>query len=134
MAGPAGASIRERYKSTNSLLCLLQGITDRVTTVELRNESTAKGCIQNVDGFMNITMTNVVFTSRDGTTSRLDEFFVKGPQIRYVQIPDDVDMMRVMREQVRMPGQGMRMGRGGGRGRGRGGGFASSSGRLPQPD
>ncbi|XP_072018296.1 U7 snRNA-associated Sm-like protein LSm10 [Amphiura filiformis] len=125
MAG-AGASLREKYKSTNSLICLLQGIMNRVTTVELRNESTATGLIENVDGFMNIKMKDVTFVSSDGTKTKMDEFFVQGPQIRYVQIPDDVNMMQVMNAQLPGMGRGLRKGRGTGRG--------GNTSKLPQPD
>ena len=122
----AGASLREKYKSTNSLICLLQGVTNRVTTVELRNETTATGQIVNVDGFMNIQMKDVKFVSRDGKMTKMDEFFVQGQQIRYVQIPDDVDMMQIMKAQLPGMGRGLRKGRGKGRG--------GNATRLPQPE
>ena len=133
MAAVAGSSLREKYKSTNSLICLLQGIMGRVTTVELRNESSARGKIDNVDGFMNVKMTNVLFTTPDGTEMNMQEFFVKGPQIRYVHIPDDVNMLQVMKQQL--PGYGRGMGRGRGQGpKGQGKGRGGNAGNLPQPD
>ena len=121
-------SMREKYKAGNSLICLLQALTGRVTTVELRNESFAQGHIKNVDGFMNVEMTAVTFTSPDGKISRMDNFFVQGPQIRYVQIPDDINIVNAMQQQIAMIGFGC-YGTTGGRGRGRGRGQGRRRGR-----
>ncbi|XP_038049277.1 U7 snRNA-associated Sm-like protein LSm10 [Patiria miniata] len=115
-------SIREKVKAGNSLICLLRALEGRVTTVELRNESYAEGRIVHVDGFMNVQMTAVTFTTQNGTNSKLDSLFVQGPQIRYVQIPDDVNIVEAMKEQLGMIGFGDRQNvRGRGRHSGRGG-------------
>ena len=37
------------HKPIRSLLCLLQGLRDVTTTIELRNEITVSGRIENVD-------------------------------------------------------------------------------------
>ncbi len=41
-----------QHKPSRSLLCLLQGLKDITTTIELRNEITVHGKIDNVDDRM----------------------------------------------------------------------------------
>lgn len=93
-------SKRERFKSRNSLICLLQGITGKRTTVELRNESSVTGWIEIVDGFMNITMTDAHFTGPSGGRTFFEKFFVNGKNIRYVQIPERINILQVMSNEL----------------------------------
>ncbi|XP_023251791.1 U7 snRNA-associated Sm-like protein LSm10, partial [Seriola lalandi dorsalis] len=59
-------SLRERTIAENSMVVLLQGLQGQVTTVDLRNESTAQGRVINVDAFMNIRMEEVLYTDQRG--------------------------------------------------------------------
>ncbi|XP_060067477.1 U7 snRNA-associated Sm-like protein LSm10 [Ylistrum balloti] len=90
------ATDRERYKIRNSLICLLKAVEGKVTTVELRNESTVSGFVEHVDAYMNVTMTNVSFRNYKGKVSSFDQFFVQGVNVRFVQIPDEVDMKKAI--------------------------------------
>ncbi|XP_013421788.1 uncharacterized protein LOC106181832 [Lingula anatina] len=94
------ASIRERTKAQNSLVCLLQALEGMETTVELRDESSVKGKITDVDGFMAICMSDVVFTDRHGKVSKLSNFSVQGRNIRFVQVPDEVNMIEAIQKQL----------------------------------
>ncbi|XP_072774042.1 U7 snRNA-associated Sm-like protein LSm10 [Taeniopygia guttata] len=93
-------SLKERTIAENSLVILLQGLRGRVTTVELRDESAAAGRVTSVDAFMNVRLAEVTFTDRRGAVSRLDELFVTGRNIRYVHIPDEVDIRATIEEQL----------------------------------
>ena len=98
----AGSS-RERALSERTLVCLLQAVKGYRTTVELRSESSAEGLIENVDGFMNVSMSDVKFSKQDGNEVKCMEFptmFIQGQQIRYVQIPDCIDMRKAIEEQL----------------------------------
>ncbi|KPP56436.1 U7 snRNA-associated Sm-like protein LSm10-like [Scleropages formosus] len=94
-------SIRERTIAENSLLVLLQGLQGHVTTVELREESTARGRLLNVDAFMNIRLADVDFRDRRGRLHRLTDLFVTGRNVRYVQIPEQVDIIDTIERQLR---------------------------------
>ncbi|KFP33642.1 U7 snRNA-associated Sm-like LSm10, partial [Colius striatus] len=83
---------KERTIAENSLVILLQGLHGLVTTVELRDESAATGRVTNVDAFMNVRLTEVTFTDRQGSVAQLDELFVAGRNVRYVHIPDEGDI------------------------------------------
>jgi small nuclear ribonucleoprotein (snRNP)-like protein len=72
-------SVEERTISENSLIFLLQGLQGQVTTVDLRDESVAHGCIDNVDAFMNIHLAKVTYMDRWGHQVELDDFFCDRP-------------------------------------------------------
>uniref|UniRef100_A0A3P8U043 LSM10, U7 small nuclear RNA associated n=1 Tax=Amphiprion percula TaxID=161767 RepID=A0A3P8U043_AMPPE len=93
-------SIRERTIAENSMVVLLQGLQGEVTTVDLRNESTARGRVVSVDAFMNIRLADVLYQDRRGQLTRLQDLFVTGRNVRYVHIPDHVDIMKTIQNQL----------------------------------
>uniref|UniRef100_A0A8D0C485 LSM10, U7 small nuclear RNA associated n=1 Tax=Salvator merianae TaxID=96440 RepID=A0A8D0C485_SALMN len=95
-------SVKERTIAENSLVILLQGLHGRVTTVELRDESVAVGRVVNVDAFMNIRLAEATFTDRHGHSSCLNDLFLTGRNIRYVHIPDDVDIRATIQAQLQL--------------------------------
>ncbi|XP_056413119.1 U7 snRNA-associated Sm-like protein LSm10 isoform X2 [Hyla sarda] len=94
-------SVKERTIAENSLVILLQGLHGLVTTVDLRNESSATGIILNVDAFMNIRLKKVIYTDRHGQKAKLDDLFVTGRNVRYVHIPEEVDIIHTIEEQLK---------------------------------
>jgi len=69
---------RECAKLLNSLTILLKGLENKVTTIELRNESSVRGRIDNVDYLMNVTLTDAVVFSLDGQQLMMcEEFFIQ---------------------------------------------------------
>ncbi|XP_020951603.1 U7 snRNA-associated Sm-like protein LSm10 isoform X2 [Sus scrofa] len=95
-------SVKERTISENSLIILLQGLQGQVTTVDLRDESVARGRIDNVDAFMNIRLAQVTYTDRWGHQVELDDLFVMGRNVRYVHIPDDVNITATIERQLQV--------------------------------
>ncbi|KAH0631058.1 hypothetical protein JD844_005145 [Phrynosoma platyrhinos] len=95
-------SVKERTISENSLVVLLQGLHGRVTTVELRDEAVAVGRLANVDAFMNIRLAETTFTDRRGRSSELSDLFVAGRNVRYVHIPDEVDIRATIEAQLQL--------------------------------
>ena len=88
---------REKYFIANSMVCLLKAVEGMETIVELRDEKVAEGHIESVDGFMNINMTDVTLKFPiTGEVQKFDSFFINGKTIRYVHIPDEVDIKRSM--------------------------------------
>ncbi|PMD50383.1 Sm-like ribonucleo protein [Hyaloscypha bicolor E] len=99
--------------------------------VELKNGETLNGHLVTCDTWMNLTLKEVVQTSSDGDKFyRLPEVYVKGNNIKYLRVPDEIIDL-VKEQQSRDQGSGYRGGRGGAqrgdhrgggdRGRGRGG-------------
>ena len=95
-------SVKERTISENSLIILLQGLQGQVTTVDLRDESVAHGRIDNVDAFMNIRLAQVTYTDRWGHQVELDDLFVTGRNVRYVHIPDNVNITATIELQLQV--------------------------------
>lgn len=93
-------SIRERTIAENSMVVLLQGLQGEVTTVDLRNESTARGRVVNVDAFMNIRLAEVLYRDRRGQLTKLQDLFITGRNVRYVHIPDHMNIMKTIQSQL----------------------------------
>ncbi|KAM6959036.1 U7 snRNA-associated Sm-like protein LSm10 [Aplochiton taeniatus] len=93
-------SVRERTIAENSLVTLLQGLHGEVTTVDLRDETTARGRVVNVDAFMNIRLESVLYRDRRGRISQLADLFVTGRNVRYVHIPDHIDIVETIQKRL----------------------------------
>ena len=101
-------------------LSVLQTAKNQPMLVELRNGDTFNGHLVNCDNFMNINLRDVIHTSRDGDKFyNLKACYIRGNQIKYLRIPEDVIDM--------VPDEPVYKGRGG-RGRGRGGSRGGSRG------
>ncbi|TLD12416.1 uncharacterized protein PgNI_03994 [Pyricularia grisea] len=106
--------------------------------VELKNGETLNGHLVQCDTWMNLTLREVVQTSPEGDKfMRLPEIYVKGNNIKYLRVPDEViDQVKEQQQQHQQQHQqhgqqgGFRGGRGGGsRGDHRGGGDRGRGGR-----
>lgn len=108
--------------------------------VELKNGETLNGHLVSGDTWMNLTLKEVVQTSPDGDKFyRLPEVYVKGNNIKYLRVPDEIiDLVKEqqMRDQNNSGYKGSRGGssRGdhrnsGDRGRGRGNARGRGRGR-----
>ncbi|CAB1412517.1 unnamed protein product [Pleuronectes platessa] len=82
------------------MVVLLQGLQGEVTTVDMRNESTARGRLVNVDAYMNVRLEEVLYRDRRGQLTQLQDLFVTGRNVRYVHIPDHVDIMKTIQTQL----------------------------------
>jgi len=100
---------------SSSLSCILPALRNKRTTVELRNEGFVSGKIVEGDGFMNITMEDVTFTDPWGARLQFESFFIQNRLIRYIQVPQSIDLRNAFES-----AQSLQGGRGRGRGRGRG--------------
>ncbi|XP_022194609.1 U7 snRNA-associated Sm-like protein LSm10 [Nilaparvata lugens] len=93
-------SSKEKYHTFNGLNCLVKGLEGRFTTIDLRNESFVTGKIEEVDGYMNLTMSKVIFTDQCGRCLEFDTFFVQNRIIRYVHIPVKLNVMDIIQTQL----------------------------------
>ena len=88
-------------KIKQSLVCMIRGLLGRRTTIDLRNENTLTGVIENVDHLMNIDLSDVKFQNIYGEENNFEKFYVRGPNIRYVHIPADVNMLETIQEEIK---------------------------------
>jgi len=108
-------------------LGLLNAAQGHPMLVELKNGETLNGHLVNCDTYMNLTLKEVVQTSPEGDKFfRLPECYVRGNNIKYLRVPDEiVDLVKDQQQaqQAQRGGRGGMQQRGeyGGRGdRGRG--------------
>ncbi|KAI9054928.1 hypothetical protein LZ554_002071 [Drepanopeziza brunnea f. sp. 'monogermtubi'] len=122
-------------------LGLLTAAQGHPMLVELKNGETLNGHLVTCDTWMNLTLKEVVQTSPDGDQFfRLPEVYVKGNNIKYLRVPDEIiDLVKDQQQREQSSGyrggrggaqRGDHGGRGGDRGRGgRGGGRGRGRGR-----
>ncbi|MCJ1405867.1 RNA processing protein [Xylographa trunciseda] len=109
-------------------LGLLNAAQGHPMLVELKNGETLNGHLVTCDTWMNLTLKEVVQTSPEGDKFfRLPEVYVRGNNIKYLRVPDEIiDLVKDQQQNQpsnRGRGGGVQRGDHGGRGdRGRGGG------------
>ncbi|KOS21628.1 putative U6 snRNA-associated Sm-like protein LSm4 [Escovopsis weberi] len=116
-------------------LGLLNAAQGHPMLVELKNGETLNGHLVMCDTWMNLTLKEVVQTSPEGDKFvRLPEVYVKGNNIKYLRVPDEI--IDQVSEQQKTQQGGFRGGRGGqsrgGDHGGRGGGGDRGRGRGGQ--
>ncbi|KAH3676348.1 hypothetical protein WICPIJ_009128 [Wickerhamomyces pijperi] len=59
--------------------------------IELKSGETLNGTLQEIDAWMNLTLVNVIETNSEGDEFiKLKEIFIRGKDIKYLRLPDDV--------------------------------------------
>lgn len=72
-------------------LTLLRTAQNHPMLVELKNGETYNGHLVSCDNWMNINLREVICTSRDGDRFwRMPEVYIRGVNIKYLRIPDEV--------------------------------------------
>ncbi|KAK9475993.1 hypothetical protein V1514DRAFT_338273 [Lipomyces japonicus] len=84
-------------------LSLLNSSQGHPMLVELKSGETLNGHLFNCDAWMNLTLKEVVQTNADGTRFfRLPEAYVRGNNIKYLRVPDEVlEIVRQKNQQQR---------------------------------
>lgn len=100
---------RSRHRELNSLTCLVVALEGWRTTVELHNDAFVSGLVVNVDAKMNIDMEDARYTDGNGKMVRLENFHVRGRKVRYVHIPDQINIMEAIQQKVTVKAPNRRM-------------------------
>ncbi|XP_077019389.1 U7 snRNA-associated Sm-like protein LSm10 [Tamandua tetradactyla] len=93
-------SVKEQTISENGLIFVLQGLQGEVTTVDLLDQSVARGRIDNTDAFMNIHLAQVTYPDDWGHQVEQDDLFVTGRNVHYVHILDDINIIATVEQQL----------------------------------
>merc|ERR1712225_209966 len=103
---------KHKIQPTMLPLGLLTAAQGHPMLVELKNGETLNGHLVTCDTWMNLTLKEVVQTSPDGDKFfRLPEVYVKGNNIKYLRVPDEIIDV-VKEQQQRDQSSGYRGGRG----------------------
>lgn len=94
-------ALKERAKSAKTLICFLQSMVGHQTRVDVRDDTHLVGVIQSVDSYMNIELKDCRLFSEDNQpVQEFEYFFLKGSRVRYVHIPDDIDIIANIESQL----------------------------------
>ncbi|KAI5801619.1 hypothetical protein DFH27DRAFT_557343 [Peziza echinospora] len=96
-------------------LSLLNTAQGHPMLVELKSGETLNGHLVNCDTWMNLTLKEVIQTSPDGDKFfRLSECYVRGNNIKYLRVPDEIIDLVKDSQQSHQPGGFQSRGGGGG--------------------
>ena len=95
----------------NTLVGIIKACEGKTIQVDLRNELQLFGKVETVESNMNFTMSNAFLTmpfsklSPDSHEKQMkpkhySEITVRGRNVRFVHIPDDVDMIEALEQQI----------------------------------
>ena len=114
-------------------LSLLKTSQGHSMLVELKNGETYNGVLNACDAWMNVHLTKVVCTNKDGDRfHELETCFIRGNTIKYMCVQEEIIQLAKEENERRAAQRGPYQGRGGGRGdggRGRGRGRGGRGGR-----
>ncbi|KAH7387071.1 hypothetical protein KP509_16G003800 [Ceratopteris richardii] len=89
-----------------SLLCVIKALQGHQVLVELQNDLYIRGLLDDCDDAMNVTIKDASLEDVEGNMRKLPLIFVRGSNIRFVHIPDSVNVsdaveeMRLLQDQV----------------------------------
>ncbi|KAM7343268.1 U7 small nuclear RNA associated Lsm10 [Cochliomyia hominivorax] len=83
---------KENFLLANTLNCIPFLLQGQAVLIDLRNDCSVAGRICNVDGHMNINLTEVVFINRLGQQFPFEQFMVRERIIRQIHISEHIDM------------------------------------------
>ena len=102
-----GKTAREKAISCKTLICFLESLVGQRISIELKDDSSLFGLLTSVDIHMNCHLVHVtlikpqsIFVSKKVTKQHFQDFFLKGNRIRFVEIPDSVDPVKNIQEQL----------------------------------
>jgi small nuclear ribonucleoprotein (snRNP)-like protein len=87
---------KEEGSGEGTLVVFLQALVGQRVKVDLRTEVQLAGRLDGVDNDMTLRMSTLICTSPEGERTRKDRLLVPGKQVRYVHIPDSVDISKTM--------------------------------------
>jgi small nuclear ribonucleoprotein (snRNP)-like protein len=98
----------------------LMKLNKETVDIELKNGTVVHGTVAGVDMNMNTHMKAVKMTVKGKSAQTLESLTIRGSNIRYVILPDSLNLDTLLIDDTPKQGPGRGGGRVGGRGRGRG--------------
>lgn len=80
---------REKHRLYNTLASVPVALIGHAVLIELLNLRSVAGRIVSVDGFMNISLEEVVLIDKTGKQFEFDQFFIKSESIKQIFLPED---------------------------------------------
>lgn len=89
--------VPKAWKTLGVLLLALEGYE---VVLELKTDVTVLGVVDEADAGMSCTLTSAQLTHPDGRVETMDQIYVSGRSVRYVHIPDSVNIVHVLARYV----------------------------------
>ncbi|CCI43230.1 unnamed protein product [Albugo candida] len=90
--------MRGNSKRSPTLVVFLKSLVGEHVQIDLKNDTRISGTIQEVVGNMDVVMLDAVEIKPNGSTLRLEEVFVMGKMILFVQIPNHIHIDKRLTE------------------------------------
>lgn len=91
---------RGERQSERTLVCVIQALMGLELLVELRNDLSIRGFLDDCDNAMNVIIKDAMIEDVEGCQKHMPLIFVRGSNIRFVHIPDNVNIMQAVEERV----------------------------------
>ncbi|XP_063708092.1 U7 snRNA-associated Sm-like protein LSm10 [Culicoides brevitarsis] len=91
---------RETFSKYNTLACLATALKGRNILIDLRNETSVAGHIDDVDGYMNIFLSNAIFIDQRLEYHEMETFQVYARMIRQIHLPKDLKILPTIKAQL----------------------------------
>jgi small nuclear ribonucleoprotein (snRNP)-like protein len=89
---------RGERQSERTLVCVIQALMGLELLVELRNDLSIRGFLDDCDNAMNVIIKDARIEDVEGCQKHMPLIFVRGSNIRFVHIPDNVNIMQAVEE------------------------------------
>ncbi|KAG2488001.1 hypothetical protein HYH03_013438 [Edaphochlamys debaryana] len=83
--------VRLPPREETTLVCLIKSLVGTRVVVELRNDVLLKGRLDDVDDFMNMTLSEATLQTAQGYKTQYESMYVKGRNVRIVHMPKSLD-------------------------------------------
>jgi small nuclear ribonucleoprotein (snRNP)-like protein len=101
----AARPAKKRYvPEDKTLCCVLQCLAGMKLKVELQNESEVRGTLEYIDRHMNMKLVQCTVKAVQKRVHAVEHIFLPGTKIRFIHVPDDVDIGTALEDFVRMFG------------------------------
>lgn len=81
-----------------TLLCVIKALQGLNILVELQNDICIRGVLDDCDDAMNVTIKDASMEDVEGNEKKLPLIFIRGSNIRFVHIPDSVNVSDAVEE------------------------------------
>lgn len=81
-----------------TLVCVIKALQGLEVLVELQNDFCIRGLLDDCDDAMNVIVKDARIEDVEGNEKKLPQIFVRGSNIRFVHIPDSVNVSHAVEE------------------------------------
>jgi len=89
-------------RSERSLACAIQALVGTELLLELRNDTCIRGLLDDCDDAINVIIKDSLIEDVQGVQKKLPLIFVRGSHIRFIHIPQSINMSQAVEDRREM--------------------------------